>query len=216
MTADLFSEQTETQVKFAEGALWLRGFAMPEADVLCDTLIHHLETHPPQRMVTPMGYQMSVCTTSFGKFGWVGTTEGYGYSKLDLATQQPWPVIPKVFLGLANRAALQAGYVDFIPDTCLVNIYEAGSKMGLHQDKDEQDFSQPIVSVSLGLSATFLFGGQNRTDKTTKIPVTHGDVLVWGGGSRLHYHGVSSLNVGEHNLLGERRFNLTLRKAGKI
>lgn len=221
MTTDLFSEHlfsepSEAQVKFSEGALWLRGFALPEADDICNMLIQHLEAHPAQRMMTPMGYKMSVRTTSFGELGWVGTSKGYDYSKLDLTTQQPWPTMPTSFLDLAGRSALLAGYAGFIPDTCLVNQYEVGSKMGLHQDKDEQDFSQPIVSVSLGVSATFLFGGKSRSDKTIKIPVMHGDVLVWGGHSRLHYHGISSLSAGKHDLLGARRFNLTFRKAGKI
>lgn len=216
LTAHLFTEPSEAQVTFSEDAVWLRGFVRPEADVICQMLIQHLASHPPKQMMTPMGYKMSVRTTSFGQFGWVGTKDGYGYSTVDLDTQQPWPAIPSVLLDLASRAALEAGYANFKPDTCLVNVYEAGSKMGLHQDKDEENFLQPIVSVSLGVSATFLFGGKNRSDKTIKIPVIHGDVLVWGGRSRLHYHGISALSGEKHALLGERRFNLTFRKAGKI
>lgn len=216
MSTDLFSEQTEAKVTFAKGALWLRGFALPQADVIAKMLKQHIKAYPPQQMMTPMGYPMSVRTTSFGALGWVGTTGGYGYSDVESITKRAWPAMPADLLDLARSAAKQAGYAQFTPDTCLVNMYEASSKMGLHQDKDEQDFSQPIVSISLGLPAIFLFGGKHRTDKTTRIPITHGDVLVWGGPSRLHYHGIDSVIAGRHVVLGERRFNLTFRKAGKI
>lgn len=216
MILDLFDEQTETQVKLASGAFWLRGFALPEADTLCNLLLQHLKTHPPQQMMTPMGYKMTVRTTSFGQFGWVSSEKGYGYAKVDVTTKQHWPTIPNLFLHLAQQAALVAGYPHFVPDTCLVNVYAVGCKMGLHQDKDEQDFTQPIVSVSLGLPATFLFGGKNRSDKSQKIPLTHGDVVVWGGESRLNYHGILPLRAGQHDELGQRRINLTFRKAGKM
>lgn len=216
MCADLFSEQTEAKVHIAKGATWLRGFALPQADAIAKMLKQHIKAYPPQQMMTPMGYPMSVRTTSFGPLGWIGTAEGYAYSAVDSVTQRAWPPLPAGLLDLAKSAAKEAGYARFTPDTCLINLYEASSKMGLHQDKDEQDFSQPIVSVSLGLPAIFLFGGKRRTDKTTRIPITHGDVLVWGGPSRLHYHGIDSVSAGRHAVLGERRFNLTFRKAGKI
>lgn len=216
MIADLFEDQAESQVKLASGAFWLRGFALSEAEMLCNLLVKHLKTHPPQQMMTPMGYKMTVRTTSFGQLGWVSTERGYGYAKVDATTKQHWPPIPDTFLQLAQRAAQQAGYPQFSPDTCLVNVYAVGCKMGLHQDKNEQDFTQPIVSASLGIPATFLFGGTNRSDKTQKIPVAHGDVVVWGGESRLNYHGILPLRASQHDLLGQRRINLTFRKAGKM
>ena len=216
MMTDLFSEQMASQVKLAVGAYWLRGFALPEAGLLCSVLLQHFKIHTPQQMMTPMGYKMSVRTTSFGRFGWVGAVNGYGYATKDTSTKQPWPSIPPVFLDLAQRAASESGYVNFMPDTCLINVYEVGSKMGLHQDKDEHDFSQPIVSVSLGLPVTFQFGGLARVDKAAKVPLSHGDVVVWGGDARLCFHGVLPLKTGSHPLLGQRRINLTFRKAGKM
>lgn len=216
MNTDLFEDQRELQVSLASGAYWLRGFALPEADALCKMLIQHFLTHPPKQMMTPMGYKMSVRTTSFGEVGWESSAKGYGYADHNPVSQKPWPAMPDTFLQLAQRAAQQAGYPQFMPDTCLVNVYAVGCKMGLHQDKDECDFTQPIVSVSLGVPATFLFGGSSRTDKTQKIPVTHGDIVVWGGTSRLYYHGILPLKVGQHDLLGQRRINLTFRKAGKM
>jgi len=217
MTADLFPEQLmASSVMLAEGAYWLRGYALPEATNVCNMLKQHFKKHAPQQMTTPMGHKMSVRTTSFGQIGWVSTERGYGYANYDAITQQHWPAIPDLLLRLAGQAAEKAGYQQFVPDTCLVNVYEIGSKMGLHQDKDEQDFTQPIVSVSLGMPAIFLFGGANRSDKTQKIPVTHGDVVVWGGESRLHYHGILPLKAAQHHLLGQTRINLTFRKAGKM
>jgi DNA oxidative demethylase len=216
MTIDLFSEQMESQVKLADGAYWLRGFALPTADILHTILKQHFKSHPPQQMMTPMGYNMSVRTTSFGAFGWVSTKQGYGYTAKDSLTNQPWPAIPDHFLDVAQRAASQAGYLNFKPDTCLVNVYDVGSKMGLHQDKDEADFSQPIVSVSLGLPVIFQFGGLTRTAEKTRVPLNHGDIVVWGGDSRLCFHGVLPLKVGTHPLLGNRRINLTFRKASKM
>jgi alkylated DNA repair protein (DNA oxidative demethylase) len=155
-----------------------------------------------------------VQTSSLGSLGWVSDAKGYGYSATDPVTGEPWAPLPGMILQLAAAAANKAGYADFVPDSCLVNVYAPGSKMGLHQDKDEQDFSQPIVSVSLGLPATFLFGGKTRSDKPVKIPLQHGDVVVWGGPSRRFYHGVNTIKPGLHPLTGNKRINLTLRKAG--
>lgn len=227
---DLFSEQLDNHIQIADGAYWLRGFALPVANDICAMLAQHFKMFPPQQMITPMGYPMSVKTTSFGKFGWVGTTQGYGYSEADLATKKAWPPMPTAFLQLAQGAAQAAGYMDFLPDTCLVNMYAVGTKMGLHRDQDELDFNQPIVSVSLGIPATFLFGGAKRSDKTQKIPLNHGDVVVWGGKSRLYYHAIMPLKANgpghplsnssnefdspcTHAALGAHRINLTFRKA---
>ncbi|MEX0952051.1 MAG: DNA oxidative demethylase AlkB, partial [Gammaproteobacteria bacterium] len=149
-----------------------------------------------------------------GELGWVADTRGYRYTDVDPLSNKPWPVIPGSFQQLAFAAAAAAGFADFHPDACLINRYEPGARMSLHQDKDEQDFSQPIVSVSLGLPMTFLFGGLKRKDKPQRIELQHGDVVVWGGEDRLRYHGVAALKKGEHPLLGRCRINLTFRKAG--
>lgn len=213
---DLFSDQIEPRLSIAKGAFYLNGFALPVADQLYELLIAHFKVHPPQTMMTPMGFKMSVRTTSFGQLGWVGTKGGYGYANNNPETEQPWSPIPLPFLVLAQTAAKQAGYRHFEPDTCLVNVYDVGSKMGLHQDKDEPDVSQPIVSVSLGLSATFQFGGLSRQDKVRKLLLHHGDVVVWGSKSRMCFHGVLPIKAGQHQLLGQKRINLTFRKAGKM
>lgn len=209
---DLFAAQRQA-VCLAPGAYWLDGFALPFLPALWPLLDTHLQHAPPQQMMTPMGYPMSVRTTSMGAWGWVGSSEGYGYSAVNPANGLAWPAMPAELLQLAEAAAAQAGYHGFVPDSCLINVYAPGSKMGLHQDKDERDFTQPIVSVSLGLPATFLWGGARRCDQTVKIPLVHGDVVVWGGVSRRNYHGVATVRAGEHALLGKQRINLTLRKA---
>lgn len=216
MILDLFSDQSDDKVQLANGAYCLNKFALAEADQICNILLDHFLDHPPQQMMTPMGYPMSVRTTSFGQFGWVGSNNGYRYSTYNPNTQQPWADIPILFLDLAKRAAKKAGYEDFVADTCLVNVYNVGNKMGLHQDKDEYDFRQPIVSVSLGLPIIFQLGGLSRSAKTKKVKLHHGDVVVWGGESRMCFHGVLSLKSGSHPVLGQRRINLTFRKAGKI
>ena len=161
---------------------------------------------------------MSVAMTNCGKLGWVSDKKGYRYDALDHSAGSgiaaPWQTMPESFLQLANNAAAEVGYANFVPDACLINQYEIGARMSLHQDKDEQDFSQPIVSVSLGCAATFLFGGLKRSDKPRKILLQHGDIVVWGGKSRLNYHGIMPLRTNNHEALGAYRFNLTFRKAG--
>lgn len=210
---DLFADQPAEAMPLAPGAFWLPGFALPNMAALWSRLQHHLSIYPVQQMMTPMGHLMSVNTSSMGAWGWVSDPQGYGYSAHNPATQQPWPAIPAVILQLAADAAEKAGYLKFVPDSCLINIYVPGCKMGLHQDKDEKDFSQPIVSVSIGLPATFLFGGAQRGDKAVRIPLQHGDVVVWGGESRRYYHGVATIRPNQHPLTDNRRINLTLRKA---
>ena len=157
---------------------------------------------------------MSVAMTNCGKLGWVSDKKGYRYVALNPSTGALWQAMPMSFLQLAKNAAAEAGYANFVPDACLINQYAIGARMSLHQDKDEQDFSQPIVSVSLGCAARFLFGGLKRSDKPSKILLQHGDVVVWGGKSRLNYHGVMPLQANNHEALGACRFNLTFRKAG--
>jgi alkylated DNA repair protein (DNA oxidative demethylase) len=157
---------------------------------------------------------MSVATTSCGLLGWVSDPHGYRYAAHDPHSDKPWPTMPACLMALAQHAAAQAGYADFVPDACLINQYAPGAKLSLHQDKDERDLRAPIVSLSLGLPAVFLFGTPNRKDRTQRYRLVHGDVVVWGGPSRLAYHGVLPLAEGEHGLLGRRRINLTFRRAG--
>ena len=157
---------------------------------------------------------MAVALSNCGTLGWVSDENGYRYSPNDPLSGKPWPALPAVLLDLATRAAAMAGFDGFVPDACLVNHYLPGTRLSLHQDRDEADFGQPIVSVSLGLPAVFLLGGLQRADRTQRVPLSHGDVLVWGGEDRLRFHGVLSVKPGVHPRMGERRINLTLRKAG--
>lgn len=197
----------------AEGALLLRGAALPfETDIL--TAIQAITAMSPFRhMVTPGGFVMSVAMTNCGAAGWVTDRSGYRYDALDPESGKPWPPMPTSFLDLAVAAAKEAGYPDFVPDACLINRYEPGARLSLHQDKNERNFANPIVSVSLGLPATFQFGGQKRNDPVRKFALRHGDVAVWGGPSRLCYHGVPELKEGEHGTVGRMRLNLTFRGA---
>ncbi len=191
----------------------LRGFAGSREGKLIADLRDIVEQAPFRHMVTPGGHQMSVAMTNCGSAGWVTDRSGYRYDGVDPESGKPWPVMPPSFRELAGRAAAQGGFDGFSPDACLINRYQPGAKMSLHQDKDEQDFGAPIVSVSLGLPATFLFGGLKRSDKPRRFRLEHGDIVVWGGPARLVYHGVAPLADGEHALMGRQRINLTFRKA---
>tara|TARA_R110002050_G_scaffold1244_5_gene8831 strand:- start:137597 stop:138241 length:645 start_codon:yes stop_codon:yes gene_type:complete len=192
----------------------LRGFALPYVNDIMQALNGQIKSQSPLRkMTTPGGYSMSVEMTSCGQRGWVTSRIGYQYADSDPLTNQPWPNMPRSFLTLAQSAAEAAGFKNFMPDSCLVNQYQAGSKMSLHQDKDEVDLSAPIVSVSLGISATFLLGGFMRQDKTQRIQLHHGDVMVWGRADRLRFHGVLPVKAGLHSITEDYRINLTFRKA---
>ncbi|MEO6353181.1 MAG: DNA oxidative demethylase AlkB [Oxalobacteraceae bacterium] len=195
------------------GAVVLRGFALEHQANILLALNGITAQAPFRHMVTPGGFRMSVAMTNCGACGWVSDRAGYRYDALDPDSDQPWPRMPEVFLALAQQAAASAGFQNFAPDACLINRYQPGARLSLHQDKNERDFGQPIVSVSLGIPATFLFGGTRRDDKPMRVLLTHGDVVVWGGSARLRYHGVSPLKAGCHTLLGEQRINLTFRKA---
>ena len=210
---DLLAQTSKQVSHIADGAVLLHGFALPNAAQIMADLQAILSVSKLRKMITPGGYTMSVAMTNCGALGWVTDKKGYRYDALDPSTGAPWQPMPKSFLALAKQAALVASYANFVPDACLINQYLVGTKMGLHQDKDEQDFSQPIVSVSLGCTATFLFGGLKRSDKPAKILLQHGDVIVWGGKSRLNYHGIMPLKVSNHAAFGACRFNLTFRKA---
>ena len=208
--ADLFGSALLT---LGEGACLLPGFAGAEGEALVSSIHDLIRQAPLRHMETPGGFRMSVAMSNCGQAGWITDTRGYRYGGLDPLNQQPWPDMPPLFMELARRAAAAAGYPGFQPDACLINRYEPGARMSLHQDRNERDFSQPIVSVSLGLPATFLFGGLRRSDRPRRLPLQHGDVVVWGGPTRLAFHGVAPLAAGEHALCGAFRFNLTFRKA---
>lgn len=212
---DLFANSDDQHcVEILPDVFLLRGFALPTAAQLIEEIDAVSAQSAFRHMQTPGGFTMSAAITNCGKLGWQTDRHGYRYSAIDPQTGRPWPAMPIKFDELAREAARQAGFADFRPDVCLMNRYEAGAKMGLHQDKDEKDFSQPIVSVSLGLPIVFQFGGANRNDPKHRIPLTHGDVIVWGGKARRYYHGVLTLKPGEHPLTGSYRFNLTFRQAG--
>jgi len=208
MVADLFDEPRQN---LAEGAVLLRGLALDRAVDLFRAVTEVAQAAPFRRMVTPGGFTMSVAMTNCGQAGWVTDRTGYRYDPCDPETGRPWPSMPYVFADLARIAAEAAGYPDFRPESCLINRYEPGARMSLHQDRNERDFTQPIVSVSLGLQAVFLFGGLKRADRPLRVPLEHGDVVIWGGPARLRFHGVAPLADGDHPLLGRQRINLTFR-----
>ena len=216
MSHDLFGSSDTREAGRAEiapSAVVLRGRALPVEEPLLAALDEIVAGAPFRHMVTPGGFEMSVAMTNCGAAGWVTDRRGYRYDARDPVSRDPWPPMPDIFVRLAAAAAEDAGFPGFVPDACLINRYEPGARLSLHQDKNEKDYDNPIVSVSLGLPATFLFGGDKRGDRTRKIPLRHGNVVVWGGPSRLVYHGVLALKDGHHPLLGRRRINLTLRKA---
>lgn len=208
----LFDLLREPEV-LAPGALLLRGRALAIDEELLAAIEAVVAEAPFRHMVTPGGFEMSVAMTSCGAAGWITDRKSYRYTADDPESGRPWPAMPPVFLKLADEAAAEAGFPGFVPDACLINRYEPGTRLSPHQDRDEADYSHPIVSVSLGLPATFQFGGPKRADLLKKVALGHGDVVVWGGPSRLAHHGVLTLKSGEHPMTGRRRFNLTLRKA---
>jgi alkylated DNA repair protein (DNA oxidative demethylase) len=211
----LFDEPAQQGVvPLGPQACVLRGFALPWVARLLTALAGVEQAAPPRHMVTPGGLAMSVANTNCGALGWVSDRRGYRYSATDPESGQPWPAMPTALAELALAAAAAAGFAGFAPDACLVNHYRAGTRLSLHQDRDERDHAAPIVSVSLGMPAVFLFGGLARADKPARVPLQHGDVVVWGGVDRLRFHGVLPLKEFPHPLLGAERINLTLRQAG--
>ncbi|TFB40904.1 DNA oxidative demethylase AlkB [Pseudomonas sp. F01002] len=218
ITFDLFAdaepEQQTRLDRIGEQSCVLRGFALPWLDQLLPALDAVLAAAPFRQMITPGGFTMSVALSSCGALGWTTDRSGYRYTRHDPLTGEPWPKMPEVFFELAQAAAREAGFADFMPDSCLINRYAPGAKMSLHQDKDEVSYAAPIVSVSLGLPAMFLFGGFERSNKSQRVPLLHGDIVVWGGVDRLRYHGVLPIKDGQHPRLGEQRINFTFRTAG--
>jgi alkylated DNA repair protein (DNA oxidative demethylase) len=215
MTLELFpSTVAGDREALGSNAQVLRGFALPFADRLIPDIAQLERESPFRYMQTPGGFTMSVALTNCGRLGWTTDRLGYRYTHLDPVTERPWPAMPDVMSSLAHDAAAAAGFSDFSPDACLINRYEPGARMSLHQDKNERDFSQPIVSVSLGMTAIFQFGGFNRSDKATKTYLYHGDVVVWGGEDRLRFHGVLPVKDQQHPVMGRQRINITFRKAG--
>lgn len=192
----------------------LRRFALPYVPALLPAIARIQAVSRFRHMQTPGGFTMSVALTNCGAWGWTSDRQGYRYTRTDPTTGQPWPVMPEPFADLATEAAAAAGFAGFMPDACLVNRYVPGARLSLHQDRNERDYSAPIVSVSLGMPAVFLFGGHARTDPVVRVRLEHGDVVVWGGVDRLRYHGVMPLQDDPHPLLGSQRINFTFRKAG--
>jgi alkylated DNA repair protein (DNA oxidative demethylase) len=211
VTLELFARAEREEL--APGACVLRGLASADDAELKRVLDAVALAAPFRHLITPGGFRMSVAMTNCGPLGWVSDASGYRYAELDPETGRPWPPLPPAFAALAREAAALAGFAGFEPDACLVNRYEPGARLTLHQDKDERDFTQPIVSVSLGVPATFLFGGLKRRDRPLRVLLEHGDVVVWGGPSRLRYHGVAPLRPAHHPFASDVRINLTLRRA---
>jgi DNA oxidative demethylase len=196
-----------------DGAVLLRRFAEREAGSLLRAVAEVERAAPFRHMETPGGFRMSAAMTNCGEAGWITDRKGYRYAPCDPLSGASWPKMPHEFAALAAAAADEAGFARFSPDACLINRYEPGARLTLHQDRNERDFTAPIVSVSLGLPAIFLWGGHERRGRPRRIPLESGDVVVWGGPARLVFHGVAELPDGEHAMTGRCRINLTLRKA---
>jgi DNA oxidative demethylase len=209
----LWPEPTQSSIEsLAEGVILLRAFCRDEAPALLDAVADLATSSPFRQMVVPSGHTMSVAMTNAGDLGWTTDRTGYRYTTLDPTTGRPWPPMSPPLRLLAERAAVAAGFPGFSPNACLINRYAPGARLSLHQDKNEQDYEHPIVSVSLGLGATFLLGTLRRTDTPRRIRIQHGDVLVWGGPARLIFHGVAPIAAGTHPLTDSFRINITFRR----
>ena len=191
----------------------LGGFARDAGSDLIRAIGAIAAEAPFRHLITPGGFRMSVAMTNCGDVGWTSDRRGYRYDRSDPESGRPWPLMPALFRDLAVWAASAAGFEGFDPDGCLINRYEPGSRLTLHQDRDEHDLGAPIVSVSLGLPATFLWGGKTRSDRPRRMRLVHGDIVVWGGPARLVFHGIDALKPGDHPATGAFRYNLTFRHA---
>jgi DNA oxidative demethylase len=214
VSGQLFDTRPDGSERIGEGAVLFHGRLTEQADEIVAAIREIAAESPFRHLITPGGHRMSVSMTSCGELGWMSDRKGYRYTATDPHTGQPWPAMPELFAELAAAAARDAGFPGYRPDACLINRYRPGAKLSLHQDKDENDYGHPVVSFSLGLPATFLWGGFKRSDKPKRLLLEHGDLLAWGGPDRLRYHGILPLADGEHPLLGAQRINLTFRKAG--
>ena len=201
-------------LKLEPGAVVLRARAVAEAPALLDAIERITQAAPWRHMTTARGWRMSVATTNCGYAGWLSDRSGYRYDAVDPLTGRPWPAMPELFASIATSAARAAGFANYEPDACLINRYAPGARLTLHQDRNEQDFDAPIVSVSLGVPASFLWGGATRADRPRRVRLEHGDIVVWGGPARLNFHGIDTLRESHHPLTGCMRFNLTLRRSG--
>lgn len=210
-SGDLFAGERRDQ-PLDPGAMVLGGFAIDRAPALVAAIESVLGDAPLRHLITPGGWRMSVAMSNCGAVGWVSDRSGYRYDPVDPLSGRGWPAMPALFTALAAEAAVAAGFAAFAPDACLINRYEPGARLSLHQDRDEQDRAAPIISVSLGLPATFLWGGQERRDRPRRVRLGHGDVVVWGGPARFTFHGVDPVADGTHALTGAARYNLTFRK----
>jgi alkylated DNA repair protein (DNA oxidative demethylase) len=211
---DALGYRAPERIALAPGAVLLRGLGESHATPVLADLQRVLDAAPLRHLITPGGFRMSVAMSNCGALGWVSDVNGYRYKPVDPDSGRPWPAMPPSFRELAQSAAAEAGYRGFVPDACLIGRYAPGTRLTLHQDRNEQDLGQPVVSLSLGLPAIFLFGGLKRSARAVRVPVQHGDVVVWGGPARLRYHGVSTMAEGVHPLTGGFRFNLSFRRAG--
>ena len=215
MQTDLFDDASlfPSQQQLAEGVCLLSGQANSMMPAIWQAVEDVLRQAPLRQMQTPGGYTMSVAMSNCGELGWISDRHGYRYSRLDPQSGQPWPAMPEILQELARIWAAEAGFDNFVSNACLINCYQAGSKMSLHLDRDERDFAHPILTLSLGLPARFMLGGLQRQDPYRKLLLQHGDVLVFGGPARLCFHGIMPLADGDHALLGKRRISLTFRRA---
>lgn len=215
-SGQLFDNGTDdfSAERISDGAILLHGLAAGRDAEIVEEIRRITTVSPFRHLITPGGHRMSVSMTSCGDLGWMSDRKGYRYTATDPRTQRSWPPMPALFLTLARDAAEWAGFPGYEPDACLINRYRPDAKLSLHQDKDERDLTHPVVSISLGVPATFLWGGFRRSDKPARLTLSHGDVMVWGGPDRMRYHGILPLGEGEHPLLGAQRINLTFRKAG--
>lgn len=209
--SDLFDDEISSKIEICDGMWILRGFA--DSTALAEAIDGVVARAPLRHLITPGGFKMSVAMTSCGTYGWMSDRRGYRYDPVDPDSGRNWPAMPGSFASVATTAAKAAGYSGFEPDACLINQYAVGSQMTAHQDCNELDFSQPIVSVSLGISARFFVQGPERRGKSIPVDVKDGDVIVWGGPSRLFFHGVRPLKPDTHVRYGPFRYNLTFRRA---
>ncbi len=196
-----------------DGAVYLPRMAAGIADDLVNLVKESAKVAPFRFFETPMGRPMKIACTNLGPLGWVASRKGYGYSDVDPQTGLPWMAMPDWLIDFATHCARQAGFFNFKPNACLINGYRPGVDLGMHQDKDEKDFSKPIVSISLGLTGVFKLGGLKRSDRIESLPLEHTDVIVFGGKSRMRFHGVAPVAEGRHPATGSRRINLTIREA---